>query len=188
MVANNHSKKQLILDCCEKAQLDRVGAREIRAVEAEVRRRFGPTNGVSASYIANVLRRAGKRVEYNDRFVDPWMEEPYASRLRGLLKFTDLKSAEDSLQKLDTVYREYREKADREGTHLIRTLVLRGRDRAKSLASNPRVNPQKRQEKDEIAFWFNVWVDNVDLFFDWLEIRKQSEDFQKRFSNHDGHH
>jgi hypothetical protein len=187
-VANNQSKKQLILDSCEKAKVDRVGAREIRAIEAEVRRHLGPSNGVSPSYIANVLRRAGKRVEFNDRFVDPWMEEPYASRLRGLLRFTDLQAAEDSLQELDAVYRDYRENADREGTHLIRTLVLKGRDRARSLASNPRVNPQKRQEKDEIAFWFNVWVDNVDLFFDWLEIRKQSEDFKKRFLNHDGQH
>ena len=187
-MANNQSKKQLILECCEKAQLDRIGAREIRAIEAEVRRHVGPSNGVSASYIANVLRQAGKRVEYNDRFVDPWMEEPYAGRLRGLLKFNDLKAAEDSLRQLDAVYREYRESADREGTYLIRSLVLKGRDRARSLASNPRVNPQKRQEKGEIASWFNVWVDNVDLFFDWLEIRKQSEDFKKRFSNHDDHH
>ncbi len=188
MVAKNHSKKQLILESCENAQLDRIGAREIRAIEAEVRRRLGSSNGVSASYVANVLRQAGKRVQFNDRFVDPWMEEPYASRLRGLLRFADFKAAEQSLQDLDTVYREYRENADREGTHLIRTLVLKGRDRARSLASNPRVHPLKRREKDEIAFWFNVWVDNVDLFFDWLEIRKQSEDFKRRFSNHDGHH
>jgi len=186
-VANNHSKKQLILESCERAQFDRVGAREIRAVEAEVCRKLGPANHVSPSYIANVLRRAGKRVEYNDRFVDPWMEEPYASRLQGLLKFHDFQAGEDSLRKLDVVYREYRETADREGTQLIRTLVLKGRDRARSLAANPRLNPQKRQEKEEIAFWFNVWADNVDLFFDWLEIRKQSEDFKRRFSNHDGH-
>ncbi len=187
-MANNHSKKQLILESCERAQFDRVGAREIRAIEAEVRRYLGPSNGISASYIANVLRRAGKRVEYNDRFVDPWMEEPYASRLQGLLKFNDLQSAEDSLRKLDVIYREYREVADRQGTTLVRSLVLKGKERAKSLASNPRVNPEKRREKEEIAFWFTVWVNNVDLFFDWLELRKQSEDFKQRFSDHDGHH
>jgi hypothetical protein len=187
-VANNPSKKQLILSSCEKAQLQRIGAREIRAIEADVRRHLGSSSKVSLSYIANVLRRAGKRVEYDDRFVDPWMEEPYASRLEGVLKFNDLKSAEDSLRKLDVIYRGYREVADREGAHLIRTLVLKGKERAKSLASNPRVNPEKRREKEEIAFWFTVWVDNVDLFFDWLEIRKQSEEFRRLFSNHDGRH
>lgn len=185
-MANNHSKKQLILESCERAQLERIGAREIRAIEAEVRRHLGPADKVSPSYIANVLRRAGKRVEYNDRFVDPWMEEPYASRLQGVLRFSDLRSAEESLRKLDVIYRQYRETADREGTSLVRSLVLKGKERAKSLASNPRVNPEKRWEKEEIAFWFTVWVDNVDLFFDWLELRKQSEDFKRRFSNHDG--
>lgn len=187
-MANNHTKKQLILESCERAQLECIGAREIRAIEAEVRRHLGPSDGVSPSYIANVLRRAGKRVEYSDRFVGPWMEEPYASRLQGLLKFNDLQSAEDSLRKLDVIYREYREVADREGTTLVRSLVLKGKERAKSLASNPRVNPEKRREKEEIAFWFSVWVNNVDLFFDWLEIRKQSEDFKQRFSDHDRHH
>ncbi len=186
-MAKNHSKKQLILESCERARLERIGAREIRAIEADLRRHLGSANHVSPSYIANVLRRAGKRVEYNDPFVDPWMEEPYASRLNGVLKFGDLRSAEDSLRKLDVIYRHYREVADREGTSLIRSLVLKGKERAQSLASSPRVNPQKRREKEEIAFWFTVWVDNVDLFFDWLEIRKQSEDFKQRFWNNDGH-
>lgn len=125
-------------------------------------------------------------MDYNDRYVDPWMEEPYASRLQGVLRFHDFESAETCLQQLDSIYRGYRAVADRQGTSWVRVMVRKGMQRARSLAANPRVSPEKRLEKQEIALWFKVWSDNVDLFFDWLELRKRSEEFQRLFSDHDG--
>ncbi len=175
----NKSKKQLILDYALARRLERAGAREIRAIDYELRRHLG--RSTSHSYIANVLREGGTRVEYNSRYVDPSMEEPYAGRLEGLLRFSDLESAKGSLERLDALYREYRAVSDRIGTGLVRSLVLKGRERAESLAANPRVNREKRQEKQEIARWFRVWLEVPDLFFDWLELRKRSEDFLSLF-------
>ncbi len=37
-------------------------------------------------------------------------------------------------------------------------------------------------EKEEIMQWFKVWLETPDAFFDWLEVRKASADFQKRFA------
>jgi hypothetical protein len=48
------------------------------------------------------------------------------------------------------------------------------------------VGPEKRREKQEVANWFRVWLETSDLFFDWLELRKQSEEFQRLFSDHHG--
>jgi hypothetical protein len=184
-VPNTKSKKQFILDYSQARGFERVGAREIQAIEAELRRHLGPGQKTSPTYIANVLREAGARVEYSSRYLDPLMEEPYAARLKGLLQFGDLDNTLASLQRLDAVYREYREVSDRVGTALVRSLVLKGKQRAEGLASSPRVRPQKRLEKQEIACWFRVWLEVPDLFFDWLEVRKKSEDFQTLFS-HDG--
>ncbi len=133
-----------------------------------------------------MLRKAGKRVEYQDRYSDPVMEEPYATRLKGLLQFSDLGSAEASLHQLNALYGEYRASSDRVGTSLVRRLIQKGKWRAESLATNPRVSPAKRQEKQEIAHWFHVWLETPDLFFDWLELRKASEDFRKLFGAGDG--
>lgn len=174
------SKKQRILDLCREKGLARVGEREIRALEAEMRRR-APEDGTSLSYVASVLREAGIQVDYEDRFLDPRIEEPYAQRLDGALRFHDLESAEQSLRKLDGLYREYREASDRVGTTLVRSLVMKGKQRAASLGANPRVGAPKRQEKQEIARWFGVWLENADLFFDWLELRKQSEEYGRAF-------
>jgi len=177
------SKKQIILEYCRAKALERIGPEQIRALENELRARLGSNLKTSHSYIAQVLREAGKHVEYYDRFADPPMEEPYASRLRNLLQFHDFASAEASLRKFDEVYREYQQVSDRTGTGLVRSLLLKGKLRAGSLASNPRVSPDKRAEKAEIATWFRIWLQTPDLFFDWLELRKASEEFQRLFGN-----
>ena len=59
--------------------------------------------------------------------------------------------------------------------------MKKGKLRARSLAANPRVQAQKRQEKQEIARWFQVWLETPDLFADWLALRKSSDEFHKLF-------
>jgi len=158
----------------------------LRAIEAELRRELGPNSKTSLSYIAGVLRAAGVRVElparFDNRYLDPEMGEPYAGRLEGVLHFGDFAATEGAIRKLDAFYREYRSVADRRGTDLVRSLVVKGKQRAESLARNPRVSAEKRREKQEIAAWFRVWLEVPDLFFDWLEMRKQSEEFRATFA------
>ena len=178
MLPKNLSKKQIILGLRHDLGLERAVERDLRRIQTGVRQQLTGKGGTSLSYIASVLREAGVEVDYQDRFADPAMEEPYASRLKGLLHFRDLTAAENSLRNLDQIYREYREAADREGTSLIRSIVLKGKERASSLARNHRISPEKRWEKKEVAQWFHVWLESTDLFFDWLELRKQSEEFR----------
>jgi hypothetical protein len=175
------TKKQIILDYFRARNLQRINQEELRAVRDELRRRLGPQDKTSLAYIAYVLREAGLQVEYEDRYSDPVMEEPYASRLAGVLEFHDLVSAERSLLKLDAIYRDYRSARDRVGTNLVRALATKGKLRAQSLAVNPRVQPQKRLEKQEISRWFQVWLETPDLLPDWLALRRSSEEFHALF-------
>ena len=49
------------------------------------------------------------------------------------------------------------------------------------IARNHKVEAQKRAEKEEIANWFRIWLETPDVFFDWLDVRKQSPEFQAKF-------
>ena len=183
------SKKQIILEYRAMHGLERASIQEIRAIDAEVRRRLGPEVRTSPSYIANILSEAGTHVEFAGRsgpFVDPPMEEPYATRLKGVLQFHDLESAEAAIRMLDALRREYQQASDRAGVELVRSLALKGKQRAESLGASARVRPEKRREKQEIASWFRVWLETPDLFFDWLGLRKQSEEFQHTFTEGSG--
>lgn len=64
---------------------------------------------------------------------------------------------------------------------MVHSLVKKGKLRAQSIAANARVQAAKRQEKQEIANWFRIWLETPELFADWLELRKTSEDFRRLF-------
>ena len=49
------------------------------------------------------------------------------------------------------------------------------------ISRNHKVEPHKREEKEEIAGWFRIWLETPDAFFDWLDVRKKSPDFKTRF-------
>ena len=63
-----------------------------------------------------------------------------------------------------------------------REIARRGRLRARLIAGNELVGPEKRAEKEEISFWFDLWLRTPDLFEDWIELRKISPDYKRRFS------
>ena len=178
MPGDRRSKKQCILDAAHSLKIDRAGRSEIRRIQAYLVWQFGVDAKPNVSYIARTLRQAGIQVDAVTEFDDAEVEEPYATRLQGLLQFQNLQVAEDSLRKLHAAFEEYRQAVDRLGMRRVRGLVLRGRQRAEAIAHNPRVNPANRHVKREIVNWFRVWLESPDLFFDWLEIRKKSEEFR----------
>ncbi|HLI30251.1 MAG TPA: hypothetical protein VKV79_04005 [Terriglobia bacterium] len=180
MARDSQTRKQIILDYCAEKQLKKAGAAEIRAIEERLAQSSGAAKR-SSSYIVQVLRDAGVKVEYSDRYGDAPMPEPYASSLKGKLKFHDLAEAESSIRELDSAFRAYERAGDRTGAAFVRSILLKGRLRAEGLAGSARVQPQKRREKAEIARWFAVWLQTPELFFDWLELRKRSTEFLCEF-------
>ncbi|HUI41320.1 MAG TPA: hypothetical protein VL523_05070 [Terriglobia bacterium] len=177
-------KKRLILEYREKHQLATAGVRELRMIQKNLRERAPSAAWPSLGYIAGVLRHAGTHVDYEDRYTGSTLPAPYAARLEGALRFNDLATTEAALRRLDAIYGEYQSASDFEGQRLVRKLVLRGKQRAEGLAVNPRVSREKRQEKREIASWFRVWLQSPGLFFDWLAVRRQTDEFQRLFPSH----
>jgi hypothetical protein len=180
------SKKQILLEFFEARGKRSLEVGDLHAARNELRRCLGPRDRTSLGYIASILRAAGYEVRYEDRYSDPVMPEPYSSWLKGVLEFHDLASAEQSLLRLDGIYREYSNAADRLGKQMVVALVKKGKLRARSLAANPRVQAPKRREKQEIASWFQVWLETPDLFAESLALRKSSEEFRELFGESRG--
>lgn len=173
------TRKQIIVEYCEEHGIRTAGLAEIRRIEEAIRGAAGTNKRTSFSYIAEVLQRSGIELHYRDRYLGPSMPEPYASRLKGILQFRDLPSAEACLRKIDEEYQAYLKASDHVGVSFVRSILLKGKERARRLAADSRVDPLKRLEKQEIVLWFTVWLQTPDLFFAWVEMRKRSEEFQR---------
>ena len=100
----------------------------------------------------------------------------------GLLHFSSLEEAEVCLVRLDELLRKFLAEADRAAAERVRGVARLGRRRAEMIARNRKVDAKKRFEKQEVAQWFTIWLETPDAFFDWLDVRKKTPEFQKNFS------
>jgi hypothetical protein len=110
---------------------------------------------------------------------DPKIDPPYSEALEGLLAFSSFEATESTIRRLDYLCRKYRLASDKKGVAYCRQVAVLGRQRAELISRNPRVSPQKRLQKREIAQWFRVWLETPSIFEDWLSMRKSTEEFRK---------
>jgi hypothetical protein len=106
------------------------------------------------------------------------IEPPYREALAGILSFSTFAAAEATLRQLDNLCRNYRSKNDKKGADYCRQIAFLGRRRAEFVARNRRVGQSKRLQKQEIATWFQRWLETPAIFEDWLALRKNTSEFK----------
>jgi len=172
------SKKALILEAAEELGKPRFTPAEIEQIRRKLIAQLGAQGKTSADYIVSVLEEAGMKVIWSTKSDT---EGRYEEEFSDLLHFSTLEEAEMCIVRLDELFRKFQHEHERAGTERVREVARLGRRRAEMISRNHKVDATKRAEKVEIAHWFGIWLETPDAFFDWLEVRKQSPDFVKRF-------
>jgi hypothetical protein len=113
---------------------------------------------VSESYLRDLLRATGLP-----------FDQPYA----GIRQHT-FEELEQSLVDVLQVYREALATGQRDRARYCRRQVIAAKDRAKFLGVTPRTTPEKRTQKEEMAQWMLVWLENPEVFPAWVDARKKS--------------
>ena len=113
---------------------------------------------VSESYLRDLLRQT-----------ELPFEQPYA----GVRQHT-LEELEKSLVELQHVYAEAMEAGNRDRARYCRRQVIAAKDRARFLARNPRTPAAKKAQKEEMAQWMLVWLENPEVFPTWVDARKRA--------------
>jgi hypothetical protein len=125
------------------------------AVWKSLLQRFAP---VSESYLRELLRATALP-----------FEQPYA----GIRQHT-FEELEQSLREMLQVYAEAMAAGDRERARYCRRQVIGAKDRARFQARSPRAAPEKKAQKEEMAQWMLVWLENPEVFPAWVEARKRA--------------
>jgi hypothetical protein len=106
-------------------------------------------------------------------------DPPYDGLLAGILAFRDLEEAEETIRRLDNLRQRFRAEGDKKGEEYCRRIARLGRRRAELISRNSKVSPAKRLQKREISLWFQIWLETPELFWEWLELRRQAPEFGK---------
>ena len=178
------TKRELMIEVWEHLDCESVGARELEAVIEVVRERFGDGAVESPTRVARLIADEGAELRHAEvlEMDARWRtRDPYDAAFRNVLKFSTFEDAAASIRRLDNLRKQFRRKDDREGLRRVQETVLKGKQRAQMIARNASVNERKRAEKAEMAEWFTVWLNQPEIFEDWLALRLASKDFRTRF-------
>jgi hypothetical protein len=176
--AGSPTKKALILEAAEALGKPRFTPAEIEQIRRKLISQLGGAGKTSSDYVVSVLEEAGMRVVWSTKSDT---EGLYEEEFADLLHFSTLEEAEMCIVRLDELHRKFKREHEPQAIERTREVARLGRRRAEMISRNHKVDARKRAEKEEIAHWFGIWLETPDAFFDWLEVRKQSADFTKKF-------
>jgi hypothetical protein len=172
------TKKAMILRAAAAIGAEKWTPAEIEQLRRKLLAEHGDEGKTGSDYIAEVLQSAGWKVVLTQQ---EEAEDQFEEEFEDLLHFKTLSDAEVSLMRLDELLRRFRAHEEKAAAERVLQIARLGKRRAEMIARNHKVERHKREEKEEIANWFRVWLENPDAFFDWVEVRKQAPEFRARF-------
>jgi hypothetical protein len=178
------TRRELMIEVWEDLDCESVGAAELEEIGRVLRERFGEGAGASPASVARVLAEEGAELRHSEVLeldARARSADPHDPMFRNILKFSDFKQAAGSIRNLENLRKKFAQARDNAGIRRVRETALKGKQRAQMIARNQKVDEEKRAQKAEIAEWFTIWLQQPEIFKDWLELRQRSADFRKRF-------
>ena len=186
------TKRELIVQVWNRLKRPSIGERELRAIQRAIRERFGESPTDSPAAIARLLADEGAELRHPEVIefdaVQRQMQiEKDANVMSDLDNFISteplgLKQAEVFIKKLERVRTQSERSGDRRTSRRARDTAINSRRIAQALAMDQNLNRAQRAEQAEIAAWLAVWLQTPNLFADWLDLRRGSPDFRKKFA------
>ena len=181
------TKHDLIIEVWEDLDCESVGARELEKIQQVLREKFGEGALASPATIARTVADEGAVLRHPEVFECDvkWREQNLKKwEFREGLDFSDLSLAFASVVKLEE--KRLQLKADKEGTALkeLRDIVVAVRKDLLLKARSRIIDGGVREQQKEISEWLSVWLQSPELFSDWLDLRRRSTEFRKKFPKH----
>ena len=184
------TKREVIIEEWGRLGGASIGHRELDQIQRAIAGRFGNAAVDSPAAIARVLADEGAELRHPEviEFDARWRETKIESgEFAGQddvvgANLSRLKDAETLIRKFERLRRKYERTEDRSGLRRLRDSAVGARQTAQSLAKHRKLEADRRVEQAEIAQWLAVWLQTPDLFDDWLDLRRRSPDFRKKFS------
>ena len=189
-ISKARTKRELIITAWDDLGRVMVGASELRKIQRSIHDQFGGGAVESPAAIARVLADEGAELRHPEviEFDARWREAKIKRNSKGFGLGKDvtgkplrLKQAEAFIKRLERVRRRWDQTGDKAAWQRARDNAIEARQVAETLAKDRALDQVIRVEQAEIAEWFAVWIQTPNLFEEWLELRRRSPDFRKKF-------
>jgi len=168
-----------------------VGENELRRIQLAMAKRFGAGAVDSPAAIARLLADEGAELRHPEiiEFDARWRQAQIEKEVADFSVFDRfltakpmrLKHAEGLIGNLEQLRKKLDRAGDAEALRTLQDEAVNARQTLQSLAKSKNLDQRIRGEQDEISEWLAVWIRTPTLFAEWLELRKRSPDFQRRF-------
>ena len=174
---SHQSKREVILSAWRHCEADSVGAHELKEIQATVKKTL--VMDASPASIARVLADNGVRLRHPEvlQADSSWRECKIHELFGpGELDFETLEKSVESVSRVDDLFLLLDSEGDLEGAKAVAELV---RELKNDLAA------QGGGLAREVVGWLTVWLQNPQIFSDWLVLRRESAEFQREFGGKD---
>lgn len=172
------TKEQFIIDVWDRIEKEVVSASELTVIEKAVVEKFG--TAVSPASIARILADHGVRLGHPEILQADirWREEQLLFTSEQL-EFANLEAAKALLNKIEQLRLQF----ENDSTMLerLRQTVRQFKTDMDFLAGSPRAGQKRRELAREVAQWLVVWLQNPQIFAEWLALRQNTVEFRERF-------
>jgi hypothetical protein len=184
----SRTKHDLIIEVWEYLDCESVGERELEEIQKALQEHFGEgaSSSSSAASIARTLADEGARLRHPEVFECDrrWREEDLKKwALLGPLTFSDLSSAFASVVKLEERRLQLQGDSDAQGLKNLREVVAAIRKDLLLKARSKIIDDRQKAQLKEVSHWLTVWLQSPELFSDWLDLRRRSPEFRKKFED-----
>ena len=190
MIARSWSarnKRDLIIEVWEYLDCESVGASELEQIQQALTQKFGAGALTSPASIARIVADEGAVLRHPEVFQCDvnWREQNLKRwEFREGLNFSDFSSAFESVVKLEEKRLQLQignEATGATGLRELREIVAAARKDSLLQARSKILDSSVREQLKEISEWLSVWLQAPELFSDWLDLRRRSPEYKKRF-------
>ena len=170
------TRELLIIDVWKPMDKDVVGASELEFIRETILERFGTS--VSPASIARALADHGVRLGHPEILqADARWREHSSLFTPEDLTFGTLDAANALMEKAERL----RQRFEQEELMLehLRHEVRRIKSELDLLASNEKA--ANKYLAQELAQWLTIWLQNPQIFPEWLALRRNTDEFHSRF-------
>ena len=167
-----------------------IGADELRAIQDAIADLVAEDQIPSPASLARELAQEGAELRHPEiiEYDAAWRQarlEREAERFKQLDALVSdgpltLTRAEELLAELDRLRQEFASTNDDEGLARLKEFAVSVQESSRVLTKSG-IELAALAEQAEIAAWLKVWIQTPTIFNDWLELRKRSAEFARKF-------